>query len=61
MDLFDINYVEVEDTLTVWKGKSMIKSEVFGSIAPFQMFTFLTEYVLTDSSDWADLDYKQAK
>ena len=50
MDVLEIDYVEMEDTLYGWKAKSMIKSKVSTSIALYEIFAFFSEYDLINSS-----------
>jgi len=35
LDVFGLEYKKIEDSLTNWKGKKMLKEMVIGDIMPF--------------------------
>jgi hypothetical protein len=60
LDLFQIDYADDVDQLTVWKAKAMLKTVVPGDLGTYQMFRFFHEFHITDPAAWSDLSFKQA-
>jgi hypothetical protein len=58
---FNIDIEDVEDTLPVWKAKSMLKQNVTGDLAPFQMFRFYQDFGIKDISVWGDLSFEDTE
>ena len=61
LDVFHIQYTDIEATLPAWKAKTMLKNVVSGDLAPHQMFRFYHEFGITDTTSWSDLSYDRAE
>jgi hypothetical protein len=58
---FNIDIEDVEDTLPVWKAKSMLKQNVTSDLAPYQMFCFYKDFGIKDIFVWGDLSFEDAE
>ena len=58
---FNVDFEAIKETLPAWKGKSMLKNQVPGDLAPHQMFKFYNEFGVKDPTQWGDLSYEEAE
>ena len=58
---FNINIEDVENMLPTWKAKSLLKQNVTGDLAPYQMFWFYQDFGIKDTFEWGDLSYEEAE
>ena len=61
LDVFHIQYIDIEATLPAWKAKTMLKNVVSWDLAPHQMFRFYHEFGITETTSWLDLSYDRAE
>jgi hypothetical protein len=57
LEVFRLEYVDIEDNLTKWKAKQMSKEVVIGDLAPFQMYKFYLDFEIVDMSTWSNLSF----
>ena len=57
LDVFYIQYANIEATLPSWRTKMLLKTVVFWDLAPHQMFRFYHEFGITDTTTWSDHDF----
>jgi hypothetical protein len=46
--------MDIENNLTNWKAKKMLKEVVTRDLAPFQMYKFNSDFEIVDMSMWSD-------
>ena len=61
MGSFKIDFEAIEDTLPAWKGKSMLKNNVRGDLALYQMFWFYHDFGVKDTTPGEDLSFEEAE
>ena len=61
LDVFHIQYIDIEATILAWKAKTKLKNVVSGDLAPHQMFRFFHEFGITETTSWSDLSYDRAE
>ena len=47
--------------LPTWKAKFLLKQNVTGDLAPYQMFQFYQDFGIKDTSEGGDLSYEEAE
>jgi len=60
LEVFGLGYVDIENNLTNWKVKEMLKEVVTGELAPFQMYKFYLDFEIVDTNMWSHLLFEQA-
>ena len=58
LDVFHIQYANIEATLPAWRAKTTFKSVVPGDLAPHQMFRFYHEFVVMNMVSYTKLMVK---
>ena len=58
---FNVDIEDENDKLPAWKAKSMLKQNVIGDLAPFQMFQFYFDFGIKDTSVRGDLSFEDAE
>ena len=58
---FKIDFENMENTLSAWKGKFMLKNYVTGNVYPFQMFWFYNDFGVKNSTIWENLVFEEAE
>ena len=61
MDVFHIQYTNIEATLHAWRPKTLFKTVVPWGLTPHQMFRFYHEFGIIDTTTWSDLSYDRAE
>jgi hypothetical protein len=61
LDVFHIEYVNIESTFSAWRAKNLLKAVVPRDLAPYQMFRFYHEFGITETATWSDLSYDRAE
>ena len=61
LDVFQVQYGTIEATQPAWRSKILLKTVVFGDLAPHQIFRFYNEFGITDTTIWSDLSYDRAE
>jgi hypothetical protein len=61
LNVFHIEYANIETTLPTWRAKTLLKVVVPIELAPHQMFRFYHEFGITDTATWSDLSYDPAE
>ncbi len=57
VDVFILEYKEIEDNLTNWKWKKMLKEMVTKDIMPFQMHKFYSNFDIFTINIWLDFSF----
>jgi hypothetical protein len=60
LELFAIDFHDKEDMMDKAMANRILRSQVIGGLAPFQMFEFYSTFSLKDPSIWGDLSYEDA-
>jgi len=60
LEVFRLKYVDIEDNLTNWKAKKMLKEVFIGDLVTFEMYKFSLDFKIVDMSMWLDLSFEQA-
>jgi hypothetical protein len=61
LDVFYIQYANIEVILLASRVKTLFKAVVLGDLASHQMFCFYHEFDITDTATWSDLSYNRAE
>jgi hypothetical protein len=61
LDVFHIEYANIEVTFLAWRAKTLFKAVVPGDLASHQMFRFDHEFGITDTATWSDIAYNRAE
>jgi hypothetical protein len=48
LEVFGLEYVDIEDNLTNWKVKNLLKEVVIEDLAPFQLYKFYLDFEIVD-------------
>ncbi len=54
LEVFGLEYMDIEDNLANWKAKKMLKEVVTRDLAPFQMYKFYSDFEIMDTNMWSD-------
>jgi hypothetical protein len=57
LDVFKLEYKEIEDNLTNWKWKKMLKEMVTKDIMPFQMHKLYSNFGIFAINMWLNLSF----
>lgn len=57
---FHVQYANIEVTLIAWTTNTLLKTVVFGDLAPHQMFRFYHEFGITYLTTWSNLSFDPA-
>ncbi len=60
LEVFELKYVDIENNLTIWKAKNMLKEVVIGDLTTFEMYKFSLDFKILDMSMWLNLSLEQA-
>ncbi len=60
LEVFELKYVDIENNLTNWKAKNMLKEVVIGDLTTFEMYKFSLDFKILDMNMWLDLSFEQA-
>jgi len=60
LEVFGLKYVDIENNLTNWKAKKMLKEVVIQDLTTFEMYKFSVDFKIVDMSTWLDLSFEQA-
>jgi hypothetical protein len=60
LKVFRLDYVDIDDNLTNWKAKKMLKEVVTKDLAPFQMYKFYSDFEIVDTNMWSNLSFEQS-
>jgi hypothetical protein len=55
LEAFGLKYVDIEDNLTNWKAKKMLKEVVIGDLTTFEMYKFYSDFKIVDMNMFLDL------
>jgi hypothetical protein len=55
LDVFYIEYTNIEATLPTWRAKTLLKAVVLGDLVPHQMFRFYHKFGIIDTATWSDV------
>ncbi len=55
LEVFGLKYVDIENNLTNWKAKKMLKEVVIGDLTTFEMYKFSSDFKIVDMNMWLDL------
>jgi hypothetical protein len=61
LDVFHIEYANIEATLSAWRAKTLLKAVIPIELAPHQMFRFYHEFGITNTATWSDLSYDRVE
>jgi hypothetical protein len=61
LDVFYIEYTNIEATLPTWRAKTLLKAVVLGDLVLHQMFRFYHKFGITDTATWSDVSYDRAE
>jgi len=59
LEVFGLEYVDIEKNLTNWKAKKMLKKVAIGDFTPFQMYKLYWNFEIMDTNMWLDLLFEQ--
>jgi hypothetical protein len=60
LEVFELEYVDIENNLTNWKAKKMLKKVVTRDLTPFQMYKFYLDFKIVDMGIWSNLSFEEA-
>jgi hypothetical protein len=60
LEVFGLEYVDIEENLTNWKVKKMLKKMATRDFTPFQMYKLYSNFEIMDTNMWLDLLFEQA-
>jgi hypothetical protein len=60
LEVFGLNYVDIEDNLTNWKAKKMLKEVLIRDLPTFEMYKFSSDFKIVDTIMWLNLSFEEA-
>ncbi len=60
LEVFGLEYVDIEENLNNWKAKKMLKKIATRDFTPFQMYKLYSNFEIMDTNMWLDLLFEQA-
>jgi hypothetical protein len=53
LEVFGLECMDIENNLTNWKAKKMMKEVVTKNLAPFQMYKIYSDFEIMDTNMWS--------